>query len=122
MDVFEFSQILIRINELIESGNTDDAENLFFKVEEKLKHENSREELKRLDLFRKKIGDAKSKRSEIILPAKSDNELLLMISKGQKHQNETLISIEWYLKFFFWLAVIGLILIFLSVIISFGGR
>lgn len=37
-----------------------------------------------------------------------------MVEKGLKAQNETLKSIEVYLKFFFWLAIVGLILTVIS--------
>ena len=117
MDAFEFSQALIRINELIESGNIKDAEQSLIQLEEKLAKDNSLEELNRLDIFWTKIEELKKNTSNISPPEQPDNELLSMMVKGLKVQNETLKSIEGYLKFFFWLAVIGLILIVISLLL-----
>ncbi len=50
-----------------------------------------------------KIGEIKKNTLNISAPEQAYNELLSIVVKGLKVQNETLKSIEGYLKFFFWL-------------------
>jgi hypothetical protein len=117
MDAYEFSKVLIKIDELIESGNIKDAEHSLIQLEEKLAKDNSQEELNSLEAYWTKIGEIKKNTPNISPPEQPDNELLSIMVKGLKVQNETLKSIEGYLKFFFWLAVIGLILIVISLLL-----
>lgn len=114
MDAYEFSQALVKIDELIGSGNIKGAEQYLIQLEEKLAKDNSTEELNRLEIFWSKIEEVKKNTTNTSSPDSTENELLSRMLKGQKIQNETLKSIEGYLKFFFWLAVIGLILIVFS--------
>ena len=117
MDAYEFSQALVKIDELIGSGNIKDAEQYLIQLEEKLAKNNSTEELNRLVFFWNKIEEFKKNTTNISPTESTENELLSMMLKGQKIQNETLKSIEGYFKFFFWLAVIGLILIVISLVL-----
>ncbi|MEB2784878.1 hypothetical protein [Algoriphagus persicinus] len=114
MDAYKFSQVLIRINELIESGNIKDAEQSLIQLEEELVKDDSLDELNRLTIFWEKIEKYKKSEPNFSSTEQSENDLLSLVVTGQKVQNETLKSIEGYLKFFFWLAVIGLILIVFS--------
>jgi len=117
MDAYKFSQAQIKIDELIESGNIMDAEQSLIQLEEKLAQDNSQEELNSLETFWTKIGEIKKNTANISPDESSENELLSRMLKGQKIQNETLKSIEGYLKFFFWLAIIGLVLIVISLLL-----
>jgi hypothetical protein len=117
MDAYKFSQAQIKINELIESGNIKDAEQSLVQLEEKLAQDNSQEELNSLEAYWTKIGEIKKNIPNISPPEQADNELLSIMVKGLKVQNETLKSIEGYLKFFFWVAIIGLILIVISLLL-----
>ena len=63
------------------------------------------------------MGEIKKNTPNISAPEQADNELLSIMVKGLKVQNETLKSIEGYLKFFFWLAVSGLILMGISLLL-----
>jgi hypothetical protein len=115
MDSFEFSQYLVRLNDLIESKNIKDSEFLLDQLKEKLEgRDDLEDESKRLKIFEAKLDQIKANIPEIQLPERTDSELLSMVIKEMKVQHGTLKNIEWYLKFYFWLTIIGLILIVIS--------
>lgn len=114
MDAYDLAKALVKVDELINSGNIIKAEQFLISIEEELVKDGSSEELNRLTIFWNKIEKHKTSKTNFSSSEETENELLSRMLKGQKIQNETLKSIEGYLKFFFWLAIIGLILIVIS--------
>jgi 6-phosphogluconate dehydrogenase len=120
MKSFEFSNSLIKINELIEKGLIIEAELLLYRVGQKLNEENTQEELKRFEVFKDKVEDKveelKLDHLRNGLDEKSIQTLLGALISENKQQNKTLSKIEAYFKLFYVLTIIGLVILVLILI------
>jgi hypothetical protein len=109
---------LIQLNDLIESKNIKDSEFLLDQLQKKLTDRSDlEEESKKLKVFKSKLDQLKANISEIQLPERTDSELLSFVITEIRDQHKTLKSIDWSLKFFVILTLIGFLLWFLSLFI-----
>lgn len=114
MNDFEFAEALIRLDELIKRGELGEAEILYEEVKERLDTFSDGEKFSRLETYWEKIAKAREvqKRNEVVNISQS--EIFQTVIKEQRRQFEVMKEILWYLKFFFWLTIIGLILMVIS--------
>lgn len=116
MNDFEFSKSLVRLDELINERLYEEAELLYERIKNKLDTFSDEERFTRLEGFWDKIAEGRDvKKYETV--SLSISGLIESLKKEQGKQLDVMIDIRWYLKFFFWLAVIGLILMLISILL-----
>ncbi|NVJ46470.1 MAG: hypothetical protein HWE07_05055 [Cytophagia bacterium] len=118
MNDFEFAQALISLDNLIKSDRVREAEIFFEEIKQKLDLPLDDEKLTRLESYREKILQARERQSGKDEVNYSQNELIQLVIKEQRLQFHVMKDILWYLKFFFWVLVISLILAVLLALLS----
>jgi hypothetical protein len=113
MDDFEFSESIIRLEKLIKKEKTGKAEMLYEGIKEKLDTSLDGEKFTKLESYWEKISNGRESKRRDDVANVSQNELFNLVIKEQRRQFEVTKDILWYIKFFFWLTIIGLVLLIL---------
>ncbi|SDZ59659.1 MULTISPECIES: hypothetical protein [Rhodonellum] len=114
MENFEFEKSLKKLEEFISEGLALEAGILYDRIRESLDLYSDEDKYIQLESYSEKINDAKQIRRRNEVLGAATEEFFNSVIKEQKRQFEVMTDIRWYLKFFFWLAVIGLILMVIS--------
>lgn len=106
MENFEFEKSCKRLDEFINNRLVIEAGILYDRIKDSLDPISDEGKYIQLESYFDKINYAKEvrKRNEVLGGA--TEEFFSSLIKEQKKQFEVMTDIRWYLKFFFWLAVI----------------
>lgn len=117
MEKLDFEQSCKKLDEFISEGLVMEASMLYDRLRESLDLQLDDDKFIQLENYSEKINDAKEiqKRNEVLGAA--TEKFFNSVIKEQKMQFDVMTDIRWYLKFFFWLAIIGFILLFISLFI-----